>query len=137
MDGIRKAKTAADISHVVRLVGKLIDSVKGAVPMDVSHTGAQIARLTQAPTGLVLVSERGFIAAEVLATVVSPAPIAFEQGWYAEDGKGMKLLDCFERWSDEMQCVGRKLSTASNVSCSMRRALVRRGYSPAEMAWYK
>lgn len=136
LDRVRLAADGADISHVVRLVIALAEAVKGPQEVDTGHTGVHVARLMQSPAGVVFVSAGGFIAAEVSQTIISPDLIAFEHGWFARDRSGIRLLNAFEQWADSQNCVGRKLSTGPTHSAASK-ILERRGYKPAELAWFK
>jgi hypothetical protein len=136
MDRVRLATGAQDVSHVVRLVQALAHAIEGPQEVDAAHTGAQVLRLMQSPAGVVYVSRFGFIAGEVCATIISPNPVAIEHGWFAQDGCGMLLLDKFEAWAADMGCVGVKMSTGPDAGAASKR-LARRGYKPAELAWFR
>jgi hypothetical protein len=90
----------------------------------------------QSPSGVVYVSDGGFIAGEVSGTIINPAPIAFEHGWFATDRNGIRLLNAFEAWAKRMGCTGCKLSTGPTHSAAAK-ILERRGYRPAELAWFR
>mgnify|MGYP003650410356 CR=1 FL=1 len=136
MDGVRLAANAADIGHVVRMVQSLTDAVNGPLECDPAWTGGSVLRLIQSDTGAVLISDGGFIAGEVVRTIISPVPVAFEHGWFASDRSGLRLLSAFEAWAAEMGCQMIKMSTAANAS-GAGKILRRRGYAPAELAWVK
>lgn len=132
---IRQAQSGADISHVVRLVGQLTASVNGPQAVSAAHTGAHVARLIQSPAALVLVSDDGFIAAEVFSTIINPEPVAFEHGWFATDRSGLRLLIAFEKWADSMNA-RKKMSTHAQGGVAAR-ILEKRGYRATELAWFK
>lgn len=136
MDRVRQARDGADVSHVVRLVMALRAAVSGPQEVDPSHTGAQVLRLMQSPSGVVYVSTGGFIAGEVAATIINPAPVAIEHGWFATDQSGLRLLSAFEAWAEKMGCTGIKMSTGATHSAAAT-ILERRGYQPAELAWFR
>lgn len=133
---MRLAADGADVSHVVRLVMALTAAVGGPQRVDPAHTGAQVLRLMQSPAGVVYVSAGGFIAGEVASTIISTDPVALEHGWFATDRSGLRLLAAFESWSAGMACRGIKMSTGP-AHAAAARILERRGYRPAELAWYR
>ncbi|MCF7700558.1 hypothetical protein [Loktanella sp. M215] len=136
MDRVRLAADGADVSHVVRLVLALTAAVEGPQRVDVAHTGAHVLRLMQSPTGVVYVSPGGFIAGEVGTTIITPELVAIEHGWFATDRSGLRLLSAFEIWAASMGCKGIKMSTGPTHAAAAR-ILERRGYRPAELAWYR
>lgn len=121
----------SDLPLLVDLVGRLV--VASCLPMqvDVDHTRAVLRRLMISDDGAVWVTGAGFLAASIERTVVSPNPVAFEHGWYAEDRSGLRLLRAFEAWAAARGAVVR-LSTGINGP-----DLSRLGYRPVEMAWVK
>jgi hypothetical protein len=80
----------------------------------------------------VWVSDAGFVAGALTQTIISPAPLAQELGWYATDGTGLRLLRRFETWAKERGAVLIQLSTGATGP-----DLTRLGYRPAEMAWVR
>lgn len=124
----------ADIPRVIDLVEKLTDRVKGPQRVCRLRTGETLAGLLQDPHGVVLVTDRGFIAGCITQTVVSPDPVAVELGWYAEDRSGLVLLRAFEAWA------GRQGASLIKLSCNggtAQRILERAGYRAAETAMVK
>jgi hypothetical protein len=136
MDRVRLARDGQDVSHVVRLTMALAEAIGGPQRVDPAHTGAQVARLMQSPTAAVYVSDGGFIAGEVAATIINPQPVAIEHGWFATDRSGLRLLNAFEAWARDMGCAGVKMSTSA-IPGGVGKILERRGYKPAELAWFR
>ncbi|MDZ7906342.1 MAG: hypothetical protein U5N55_11630 [Cypionkella sp.] len=135
MELVRPAQPA-DIGRIVRMTMQLVKAVDGPQEVDPCHTGAQLLRLIQSPQAGVWVSDGGFIAGEVVQTIISPEPVAVEHGWIATDRSGLRLLMAFEAWAATMGCAKIKMSTAAchGVAGELLR---RRGYKAAEMAWVK
>lgn len=130
--GLVRLATGADVLRVVGMVEALVAAIGGPVPVDRSHTAATVAGLIASPDGLVLVSERGFIAGALVRTIINPAPIAQEMGWLAEDGSGLRLLKGFERWAANRGAMLVQLSTGPIAP-----DLSRLGYRRAEQAWVR
>lgn len=113
---------------------RLAASVDGPQRVCRITTGQTIARLIVSESGLVLVSDSGFISGEIGRTVINPDPVAWEHGWFAEDRSGLKLLDEFENWARG------KGATLIKMSCNggpAQKILARRGYRPAEIQMVK
>lgn len=128
---IRRA-TITDVMNIVAMVEELKRAVNGPLSVNRQWVAQTTARLIGSVKGAVWVSERGFIAACLTPTVVSPAPIAQEVGWWAADGSGLRLLRTFERWADENEAALKQVSTAPEGL-----DLTRLGYRKAEIAWIK
>lgn len=130
---IRRA-VARDIPHIIDLVERLAAAVSGPQRVDRLKTGETLAGLLADPAGVVLVSDGGFIAGRIAATVISPDPVAFEMGWFAEDRSGLGLLRAFEAWATE------RGATLIKLSCNGGAAQVileRFGYRATETAMVK
>lgn len=123
---------ATDVLTIVGMIENLRQAVDGPIPVDRSHTAATVAGLIASPDGVVLVSGAGFIAGAVVQTVINPAPLAQELGWFATDGSGLRLLRAFERWSVERGACWINLSTGVTGP-----DLTRLGYRRAEQAWVR
>ena len=124
--------TGADILRVVDMVEALRAAVGGPVTVDRPWTAQVIARLIASPDAGVWVSGAGFIAGSLQPTVISPAPIAMEHGWWAGDGSGLRLLRAFEAWAAGRGAALVQLSTGPEGP-----DLARLGYRRAEQAWIK
>lgn len=128
---IREA-TTDDVLRIVDMVEALRLAVGGPVPVNRPHTARTVAGLLDSPDGAVWVSDAGFVAGALTQTIISPAPLAQELGWYATDGTGLRLLRRFETWAKERGAVLIQLSTGATGP-----DLTRLGYRPAEMAWVR
>lgn len=126
--------TDADIPGIINMIEQLARSVDGPQRVCRIRTGETLAGLIHDPRSVVLVSERGFIAGTITQTVISPAPIAVELGWYAEDRSGLALLRAFEAWAADQGAALVKMSCAGGAA---QRILERAGYRMAEMAMVK
>lgn len=133
MDRVRLAVSGADISHVVSCIKKLVAAIDGPLSVDQAQAGASVARLIRSDAGVVFVSSGGFIAGEIMQTLISPKRVAFEHGWFADDKSGVLLLEAFEGWAYEQGAELVKISAASGAA----RGLRARGYRLAEQAWVK
>lgn len=127
-----RAAEATDVLTIVGMIESLREAVDGPVPVDRSHTAATVARLIASPDGVVFVSGVGFIAGALVQTVINPAPLAQELGWFATDGSGLRLLRAFERWAVERGARWINLSTGVSGP-----DLSRLGYRRAEQAWVR
>lgn len=128
---IRRA-TGSDALPIVGMIERLRAAVDGPIPVDRAHTAAVVASLIADPDALVLVSGAGFIAGRLTPTIINPAPIASELGWWAADGSGLRLLRSFERWAAERGTSLVQLSTGAAGP-----DLSRLGYQRAEQAWVR
>lgn len=128
---IRRA-TAADILAVVDMVGALREAVGGPVSVDRAHTAQTLAALVASHDGAVWVSANGFLAASLQRSVINPAPMAVEHGWWASDGSGLRLLRAYERWARDKGAAFITLSTGPDGP-----DLARLGYRRAETAWVR
>ena len=122
--------TGSDVLPLVDMIERLRAAVGGPIPVDRAHTAAVVASLIADPDALVLVSDGGFIAGRLTPTIINPAPIAQELGWWAADGSGLRLLRAFERWATERGATLVQLSTGAEGP-----DLARLGYRRAELAW--
>ena len=126
---IRAAK-AGDIPRIIDMVAALAASVRGPQRVDRLKTGETLAGLITSPDGAVFVSGGGFIAGQIGQTVISPDPVAWELGWWAEDRSGLRLLRRFEQWAESKGATLIKMSANGGVA---QRLLKRRGYQVAEI----
>ena len=124
--------TAADVLPIVEMVEQLREAVGGPVVVDRSWTAQTIAGLIASPDGAVWRSKGGFIAGVLQPTVINPAPVAKELGWFASDRSGLGLLRAFEQWAAERGALLIQLSTGPDGL-----DLSRLGYRVAERAWIK
>ena len=124
--------TGSDVLPIVGMIERLRAAVDGPIPVDRAHTAAVVASLIADPDALVLVSDAGFIAGRLTPTIINPAPIAQEFGWWAADGSGLRLLRAFERWAAERGAMLVQLSTGPAGP-----DLARLGYRRAEQAWVR
>lgn len=128
---IREA-TAGDVLAIVDMVEALRASVDGPVPVDRAWTAQTLAALIGSPDGAVWMSRAGFLAASIQRSIINPAPMAVEHGWWAADGSGLRLLRAYERWA---RARGAALVTLSTGSAGPD--LARLGYRRAEQAWVR
>lgn len=124
--------TGCDVLRIVDMIEALRVAVGGPVPVDRAHTAAAVARLIDSDSGIVLVTGGGFIAGALVPTIINPAPVAQELGWFATDGSGLRLLRAFEAWARGRGAMLIQLSTAPDGP-----DLTRLGYRRAETAWVK
>jgi hypothetical protein len=130
---IRKA-SEADIPRCIDMTELLAKSV--GVPQRVCRlrTGATLVGLLRNPQGVLFVTGGGFIAGQVMQTVISFDPVAFELGWFASDRSGLGLLRAFETWAEEQNA---RLITMSAKGGAAQRILEQRGYAQAEVRMVK
>lgn len=121
----------SDLDLLVDLVGCLVQRSGIPMAMDPAHTRAVLRRLIVSDLGAVWVSERGFLAASIEQTVINPAPVAYEHGWYAEDRQGLRLLRAFELWAAQH---GARVRLSTGMAGP---DLSRLGYTAVEKAWVK
>lgn len=124
----------ADIPAVIDLIERLAVAVSGPQKPCRIRTGETLAGLLHDPQGVILVSDRGFIAGRIIQTVISPEPVAVELGWYAEDRSGLALLRAFEAWASDRGATLIKLSCNGGAA---QRILERAGYRVAEIQMVK
>lgn len=129
-DSHSRPATMRDISRLIDMVERLAASVRGPQRVCRIKTGETLSGLLSDPQGVVFVSDAGFIAGRIMQTIISPDPVAFELGWYAEDRSGIRLLDAFEVWARKKGATLIKMSCAGGVVQSI---LERRGYCVAEI----
>ncbi len=122
--------TGSDVLPIVAMIERLRAAVDGPIPVDRAHTAAVVASLIADPDALVLVSGAGFIAGRLTPTIINPARIAQELGWWAADGSGLRLLRAFERWAADRGAALVQLSTGA-----VGPDLSRLGYRRVEQAW--
>ena len=121
-----------DVLHIVDLIEDLRTAVGGPIPVDRAWTARTVAGLIADPDGAVWVSAGGFIAGALRPTIINPAPIAYELGWFARDGSGLRLLRAFEAWARARGAALVQLSTGAEGL-----ELSRLGYRLTERAWVK
>ena len=121
-----------DVLHIVDLIEDLRTAVGGPIPVDRAWTARTVAGLIADPDGAVWVSAGGFIAGALRPTIINPAPIACELGWFARDGSGLRLLRAFEAWARARGAALVQLSTGAEGL-----ELSRLGYCLTERAWVK
>ena len=124
--------TADDILSLVDMVEALRAAVGGPVPVDRAWSAQTLAALLSSPDGAVWVSAGGFLAASIQRSVINPAPMAVEHGWWASDGSGLRLLRAYEAWAREKGAAFVTLSTGP-----VGPDLARLGYRRAEQAWVR
>ena len=128
---IREA-TETDVMRIVDLVEDLRAAVDGLMPVSRPWTAAMVAGLIQSPDAIVLVSDGGFIAGSLQPTIINPARVAMEHGWFARDRSGLRLLRAFEGWAADRGAVMVKMSTGAAGP-----DLGRLGYTMTEQNWVK
>ena len=116
------------------MIEALAASVRGPQRVCRLRTGETLAGLISSPQGAVFVSGGGFIAGQIMQTVISPDPVAFELGWMAADRSGLRLLRAFETWAAEQGATLIKMSANGGAA---ERILERRGYRVAEVQMVK
>lgn len=124
--------TASDVMHIVDLVEDLREAVNGLMPVNRPWTAQFVAGLIDSPQGVVFVSGDGFIAGMLQPTVINPAHIALENGWFARDGSGRALRLAFEDWGRKQGAEMVKLSTGA-----IGPDLSKDGYVLTEKTWVK
>ena len=124
----------ADIPRCIDMTEALAASVSGPQRICRLRTGETLAGLLRNPQGAVFVSGGGFIAGQIMQTVISPEPVAYELGWFASDRSGLRLLRAFEAWSEEQ---GATLIAMSAKGGAAHLILERRGYTVAEIQMVK
>lgn len=128
---IREA-TESDVMQIVDWIEDLRAAVDGMMSVSRPWTAAMVAGLIQSPEAVVYVSDGGFIAGSMQPTIINPARVAMEHGWFARDRSGMRLLRAFERWAVDQGAVMVKMSTGAAGP-----DLGRLGYSMTEQNWVK
>lgn len=123
---------AADVLRIVSMVEALREAVNGPVPVDRSWTAGTVARLIARDDAGVWVTDGGFIAGSLQPTIINPALVAMEHGWFARDRSGLVLLRTFEDWARKKGATLVQLSTGPTGM-----DLTRLGYRRAEQAWVK
>lgn len=124
--------TTHDVLPIVDRIEQLRAAVDGPVPVDRAWTARTVAGLIESDDGLVLVSPGGFIAGAMVQTIINPARICQEFGWYAADGSGLRLLRRLEAWALERGATLVQMSTGASGP-----DLSRLGYRRAEQAWVR
>lgn len=132
MAGMIRSASAADVLRIVDMVEALQEAVGGPVPVDRAWTARTVAGLINNPDGAVWVSGGGFLAGALTQTIINPAPIAQELGWFATDRSGLRLLRVFEAWAIARGAALIQLSTGPSGP-----DLARLGYRRAEQAWVR
>lgn len=130
MSKVRRAN-AGDVLKIVDWVEQLVAAVGGAVSVNRAWTARTIAGLMTDQSAIVFVTDGGFIAGSLQATVINPDPVAFEHGWFATDGSGLRLLRAFEGWAAAHGALVRLSTAPTGMDLS------RLGYRAAELAWVK
>lgn len=120
----------ADIPRIIDMVARLTAAVDGPQAVCRIMTGQTLADLIARDDGAVWVSGRGFIAGCIIRTIINPAPVAVELGWYAEDRSGLRLLRAFEDWARAQGAALIKMSCAGGAA---QKILERAGYRVAEI----
>lgn len=128
---VRRAD-AGDVLRIVDMIEDLRASVQGPIAIDRAWTARTLAGLIASPDGAVWVSAGGFIAGSLRPTIINPAPVACEHGWWASDGSGLRLLRAFETWARARGASLIQLSTGVGGL-----DLAPLGYRAAETAWVK
>lgn len=123
---------AQDVLRVVEMIEDLRAAVQGPIPVDRAWTARTVAGLIASDDGAVWITDGGFIAGVIEPTIISPAPVAKEMGWYSRDRSGLLLLRAFEGWARMRGATLIQLSTGSEGL-----DLSRFGYRIAERAWVK
>lgn len=127
-----RAATHDDILWIVDMIEDLRAAVDGMMPVSRPWTASVVAGLIDNPQAAVFVSDGGFIAGLIQPTVINPAPVALENGWFARDGSGLALLRAFEAWATEQGAEMVKMSTGA-----VGPDLGRMGYAMTEKSWVK
>ena len=128
---IREA-TESDVMRIVDMVEDLRAAVDGMMPVSRPWTAAMVAGLIQSPEAVVYVSDGGFIAGSMQPTIINPARVFMEHGWFARDKSGMALLRAVEAWAADQGAVMVKMSTGA-----VGPDLGRLGYTMTEQNWVK
>lgn len=125
-----RAATWADIPRILDMTEDLVAAIDGPQTVDRCHSGVVVASVIQNPDGFAMVTRGGFLVAMPMASVINPAPMAMEMGWYARDGSGLHLLRAFENWADETKA-------SLKVITTLGRDMTRLGYRLKEEVWVK
>lgn len=133
-DSRTRPATEADIPMLIDMTTALAASVRGPQEVCRLRAGQTLAGLISSPQGVVFVSGGGFIAGQIMQTVISRDLVAFELGWMATDRSGLRLLWAFEAWAAEQGATLIKMSANGGAA---QRILERRGYRVAEVQMVK
>jgi len=125
-----------DIPAIVDMVAQLHAAASIVLPIDAQVTARFLTGLLRSPLGLVLVAERGFLAASVGTASVAMLPVAIEHGWWSQGGDGLRLLRAYEAWAREQGCFAARMSTPPGAERAAH-VLERSGFNLAEQAWVK
>lgn len=120
----------ADILRIIDMIERLVVAVDGPQKPCRIKTGETLAGLIHSPDGAVFVSDGGFIAGCIGPTIISPIPICWELGWWAEDKSGLRLLRALEEWAAAKGATMVKMSCAGGAA---QRVLEKSGYRVAEI----
>lgn len=132
--------TAADIPAVVGMVDDLGRAVGQPQRFEKGRTAGTLQRLLDAKTGAVWVVDLkgpvGFLAAEIVQSTVSAAPVAIEHGWYCRaPGWGLRLLAEYDAWAAENGCSMARMSAP--VGGRVQGILEQCGWFAVEVAMVK
>lgn len=122
----------ADIPRIVPMVEALVEASGMPLAVDREWTAQSLLALIAGRNSAVWISDGGFLAGRVVRTLISPEPVAVEDGWYATDRSGIRLLRAFEQWAGDMGATKIRLSTGQPGP-----DLARLGYRPVELAWVR
>lgn len=123
---------AGDVLRIVDMIEDLRGAVAGPIPVDRAWTAQTVVRLIDSPDGYVAVTDGGFIAGCLTSTIINPAKIAQEMGWFSRDRSGLALLRSFEAWAQDRGAALVQLSTGPDGL-----DLTRVGYRLTEKAWVR
>lgn len=132
---VRRA-VVADLPRIIEYVQALTLAIDGPCEVDPKVTRETLLHFIANPNAAVFVSDAGFLAGSLGATLISSERFAHECGWFAKDGSGVRLLKAFEAFAAQHGARVR-LSTASWEATppKLRIWLQARGYRPVETAW--
>lgn len=103
--------TLADVPRIVGMAKRYHAKFRPAWDLDATASAQFFAGLVENPAGLLLVTDKGFLAAVAYEQPMSPGwVIASELMMWAEDGKGASLWRGYRKWADAIGAKERRFS---------------------------
>lgn len=124
--------TLLDVQHILRLGAKNHERAGRRGDYD-AKAAQQLVEVIVAGGGC-FVTEGGMIGGLIAPFWASPEDVeAWEMFWFAEDGRGLELLDAFTAWAKAQGAQQVVLTTFKRDA----KALIRRGFEPSETIYRK
>lgn len=132
-----KEATHRDLPQIADMGARFHEASGVPAPFNADTFTAFARALIDNPAAVVFLTDGGMIGGMVTPAYTSSQwRMAVELFWFADDGRGLRLLSAFEKWASGQGANEVRMTTLPALEAAGT-ILSRRGYQPAEISFTK